>query len=411
MKRDIVTQVSYTTVTVANAVVWVDENGVAFKTEPVNSVTALPASPSKSSPDDTTSLRTYIKAPASISAPDSKIASPETTFPAVLVNPLRTGEWIAYDGGAASPTFTSVVTSSSPSSVGLYTGPEAVKNATSIPPPSSGPGLQKPADQPFPIGVAWDAFYRNENGDTLCKDDAMIRDEFSRMSEFGLVRLYGSGCDQVSRVLPNALRNGQKLMLGIYAPIEKIEDSARMFADAINRHAGGEWDSIVLITMENEKINSHEMTVSQVVDLMGQTRNALARVGYHGPIGAVETVPAMIGNPQLCQSSDLALVNIHAFFDGKVLPQDAGNFVLNEFRRVQQACPNRRVVVTESGWPYQGIPNDQAVPSRENQRIAMDSIRKVFDSDMVLFSPFNSNWKTDEPATFGAEKYWGFGGY
>lgn len=48
------------------------------------------------------------------------------------------------------------------------------------------------------------------------------------------------------------------------------------------------------------------------------------------------------------------------------------------------------------------------MPSPENQKTAMQSLEQTFKEDMVLFSPFDSNWKTDELATFGAEKYWGF---
>ena len=155
-------------------------------------------------------------------------------------------------------------------------------------------------------------------------------------------------------------------------------------------------------------MNSHEMTASNVVDLIDRARKELAGAGYTGSVGAVETVPALVGNPAICQKSDQALANIHAFFDGKVLPQDAGKFVQSEIARLKNACPGKRVVVTESGWPHQGLTNDQAVPSPENQKTAMQSLEQTFKEDMVLFSPFDSNWKTDEPATFGAEKYWGF---
>lgn len=105
-------------------------------------------------------------------------------------------------------------------------------------------------------------------------------------------------------------------------------------------------------------MNSHEMTASNVVDLIDRARKELAGAGYTGSVGAVETVPALVGNPAICQKSDQALANIHAFFDGKVLPQDAGKFVQSEIARLKNACPGKRVVVTESGWPHQGLTND-----------------------------------------------------
>jgi exo-beta-1,3-glucanase (GH17 family) len=100
------------------------------------------------------------------------------------------------------------------------------------------------------------------------------------------------------------------------------------------------------------------------------------------------------------------MVNCHAFFDSNTVAQDAGNFVKSQVDLVQKAC-NKRVVVTESGWPHQGDPNGKAVPSPENQRIALDSIRKNFDHDIFLFNAFDSTWKSDWASSFNAERFWG----
>jgi exo-beta-1,3-glucanase (GH17 family) len=115
----------------------------------------------------------------------------------------------------------------------------------------------------------------------------------------------------------------------------------------------------------------------------------------------------MMDNPAICGAADVVMVNIHAFFDRNTKAQDAGTFVKSQVERVKSACDNKRVVVTESGWPREGNANGAAIPSPDNQRIALESIRSNFNSDMFLFSAFDSGWKADSASTFNSERYWG----
>jgi exo-beta-1,3-glucanase (GH17 family) len=186
----------------------------------------------------------------------------------------------------------------------------------------------------------------------------------------------------------------------------ELTSAIDQYKNAIDQYAGGSWDVLSLFSVENERVDQHAMTASQVVDAINSARSQLRALGYNGPVGAVETAPAMIDNPAICEASDIAMCNIHAFFDRNTQASDAGTFVRGELDRVKAAC-NKRVVVTESGWPHQGDANGAAVPSPENQRMAMDSIRANFNSDMFLFSAFDSGWKSDSASTFNAERYWG----
>jgi len=162
-----------------------------------------------------------------------------------------------------------------------------------------------------------------------------------------------------------------------------------------------------VVSVENERINARVITASDAQDSIAQARDALGSVGYRGPVGAVETAPAIIDNPAVCAKSDLTLVNIHAFFDPHTKAEDAGKFVKSEVERVKKACPGKRVVVTESGWPHQGDNHDQAVASPSAQKAAIASIRASFTQDLFLFNAFDSEWKTDDASTFNSEKYWG----
>ncbi|EUC41643.1 glycoside hydrolase family 17 protein, partial [Bipolaris oryzae ATCC 44560] len=259
----------------------------------------------------------------------------------------------------------------------------------------------------LPMGITWDVY----TGASECKSEAEIASEFSRMKDFKMIRLYGMDCNQISLGIQNALKNGQKLMGGAYLDAggsgEDVSEVIQAYKNAIDQHAGGNWEVIQLFTVENERVNEGRMNAAQVVDAIGRARTQLRQLGYSGPVGAVETAPATINNPSICEASDVVMVNIHAFFDQHTHAADAGPFVKNQVRMVQSTCNNKRVVVTESGWPRQGSPNGEAIPSAENQRIALQSIRESFSGDMFLFSAFDSSWKVNTASTFNAERFWG----
>jgi exo-beta-1,3-glucanase (GH17 family) len=227
------------------------------------------------------------------------------------------------------------------------------------------------------------------------------------MKSYGVVRLYGVGCNQVALGLQHARAKGQKLILGIHIPQETVSDDVAIFSNAINQYANGKWDDISVVTVGNERVNMHGMTASAVVDAINDARQKLRAAGYNGPIGTVDTVPATIDNPSLCQNSDYAMVNCHAFFDSNISAENAGTFVKGKIQQLEKACPGKKIVITESGWPSSGDTNGKAVPSPDNQKSALQSLRNTFSDSLILFSAFNSDWKSDFDGTYNAEKYWG----
>lgn len=188
---------------------------------------------------------------------------------------------------------------------------------------------------------------------------------------------------------------------------QHVDDVVSALSSAVNQYNGGNWDIISLVSVENERVNAKAMTASDAQSTIEQARSAFRQAGYNGPVGAVETVPAIVDNPGVCASSDLVMVNIHAWFDTNTKAEDAGNFVKGQVAQVQEACGNKQVVVTESGWPHQGDSHDLAVASPDAQKAAISSIRAAFSSDLFLFNAFDSLWKSDDASTFNAEKYWG----
>jgi exo-beta-1,3-glucanase (GH17 family) len=277
---------------------------------------------------------------------------------------------------------------------------------TQAPPPNqNGAGT-------LPFGVTYDPF-TGSGSNTVCKTDAEVADDFTKINSAGykVVRIYATDCDIVPLAVQNALKNGQTIMGGAYLSSgtsgEYLNTVISTWKSAIDNYAGGSWDVLKLFSVENERLDTHDMTASAIVNAIRRGRDQLRSVGYSGPVGAVDTVSAIIDNPAVCQAADITMVNCHPFFDRNTDAAGAGTFVKDQIDRVKTACNTDRVIVTETGWPHQGESNGDAVPSLDNQTKALASIHSEFNGDVFFHNAFDSTWKSDSASTFDAERYWG----
>ncbi|KAM0324526.1 hypothetical protein ACHAQA_007911 [Verticillium albo-atrum] len=256
-------------------------------------------------------------------------------------------------------------------------------------------------------GIAYAPY--TSSGD--CKTADQVHDDFSMFKgQYSLVRIYGTDCEQVTKVVPAAKDAGLKVFLGIFE-LAGIEKQVADIVDTV----GDDWSTIDTVSVGNELVNNKAATASQMVAAMSQTRSLLRAAGYEGPVVTVDTFVAVRDHPELCDESDYCAMNVHPFFDGNTPADEAGSFITRMVSEVQSKLSNKsqRMVVSETGWPWQGTVNRAAVPGRNQQHIAIDSIKTAFadhPSDLILFSAFNDPWKPVSADTFHAEQFWGIDG-
>lgn len=281
---------------------------------------------------------------------------------------------------------------------------EAVSSSSSSSSASASSSSGSSSDSDVTIGAAGvkGITYSPYTDSGSCKSSSQIKSDLASLSGYPVIRLYGVDCDQVASVL-QAKGSSQKLFLGIF-DVSAIEGGVQTIASAIEQY--GSWDDVVTVSVGNELVNGGEATPSQVGQYVSSAKSALKAAGYTGSVVSVDTFIAVINNPELCQYSDYMAVNAHAYFDKNTVASDAGKWVLEQIQRVSTTCNNEKtVVVTESGWPSQGETYGVAVPSKSNQKSAVESIAKTCGSATYLFTAFNDLWKAD--GAYGVEKYWG----
>lgn len=199
-------------------------------------------------------------------------------------------------------------------------------------------GLTKP-------GIVYTAY----NDDGTCKITTVVADDIRKIYGygFGMVRIYGVDCNQVSNVLAAAKPLGMKVFLGVY---DMGQCEAQL--SQLIQFVAGEWSSIYAISIGNEVVNSGAMSAGAMVDKVNQSRATLRAAGYGGPVVIVDTWVAILANPSLCQNSDFTAANCHPFFDGNVLPSAAGQFMSDSIAKLQAACGGKEVLITGRCCPY-----------------------------------------------------------
>ncbi|KAH0599313.1 hypothetical protein MHUMG1_03430 [Metarhizium humberi] len=266
-----------------------------------------------------------------------------------------------------------------------------------------GPGESSPSES---FGISYTPYRSDQN----CKSQQDVDDDIQRLAGYySVVRVYGTDCDQVPLLYSAAKKHDMKLFLGIWNP-SSVEDEANKIISGVD----GDWDMVHTVSVGNERVNNGEASPQDLIWSMSKARSILREAGYDGPVVIVDTFRAVLAHPELCDESDYCAINAHAFFDGTVAASQSGEWLKDTVSKVQsRIAADKRVVVTETGWPMQGGTNGLAVPGLDNQKVALDAIREEFvdrPQDVILFSAFNDLWKQKNSATFEADPFWGIGG-
>jgi len=276
--------------------------------------------------------------------------------------------------------------------------------------PASSAPAASPSSSPSSEGSSYGITYSPYNSDQSCKTGDQIAKDLATLDGYNMIRMYGVDCDQAGPIIKAAKSKDMKVFAGLFE-ITGVEAQIEKLKSAVEENAGGDWSIIDTVSVGNEGINNGQYSISDIRSAVNTAKSSLPSE-YSGSVVTVDTFIAVIDNPELCTVGDYTATNCHAFFDGGVTAEKSGKWVLEQAQRVSEACgnPDRKVVITEAGWPSSGSTNGVAIPSSENQQAAVKDLKDHFTSNLILFTAFNDYWKQNSAATYGVEQYWGIYG-
>jgi len=397
------TVVDVVTVTASNAVVWVDQYGTILSTEyhdqpPATSVHTIQPTVANTAP---------VQSSVPSSPPSSALSQPAPSAP-TIVNHQAGGSGQGNARQSNPP-----ASSSNPSAAASNTPPPSAPASSAAPAPSA------PASSAVPSNDAQNKFSADMSGLGICyelidnavkcksKDTMSAEFAFLKSQGFTKVRVYDIGCP-----LGDAAAAAGSQGLALIAGINTVSNVGGDIAKLISMLKGN-WGVVDTIVVGNEVVNANPGAVGAVVAALGTARGLLTAAGFNGHVVTVDTFIAHSNNAELCANSDYCAVNAHAFFDPNTAAEQAGDFVMNTaIEMVKKVAKGKTIVITESGWPHQGRPNDEAVPSIQNQQAAIGSLKaKVAGNGigLFLFQAYDATYK--QPGALGVEQYFGIYGH
>jgi exo-beta-1,3-glucanase (GH17 family)/cellulose synthase/poly-beta-1,6-N-acetylglucosamine synthase-like glycosyltransferase len=152
----------------------------------------------------------------------------------------------------------------------------------------------------------------------------------------------------------------------------------------------------------NEALLRGDVTVDE---LTGYIRKVKTLV--HDPVSTSEPWHVWLAHPELAREVDFIGVHILPFWEG-ISSQDSVAFILARYRELQAAFPGKPIVLTEVGWPSNGLTRKEAVASPVDQGMFLRHFLNVAADhglDYIIVEAFDQPWKADLEGGVGA--YWG----
>ena len=153
----------------------------------------------------------------------------------------------------------------------------------------------------------------------------------------------------------------------------------------------------------NEVMYRGDLQEHELLDFIYRVKNSVKDV----PVGYVDAYYEFTERPRITEACDVILANCYPFWEGCDLDYSL-LYMKDMYRRAQSAAPDKKVIISETGWPSQGTNLEGAFPSYENfLKYFMNTQKWSAEEDIEIFyfSSFDESWKVGAEGDVGA--YWG----
>jgi exo-beta-1,3-glucanase (GH17 family) len=153
----------------------------------------------------------------------------------------------------------------------------------------------------------------------------------------------------------------------------------------------------------NEVLLRDEMPESELIDYINRAKQGATAV----PVGYVDAYFKFENHPQVSDACDVIFANCYPFWEGYAA-EHALVYMKEMYRLAVKAGKEKKVIISETGWPNLGTSERGAVPSFENAiRYFINAYQWADEEDIEIFyfSAFDEAWKIEDEGDVGA--YWG----
>jgi exo-beta-1,3-glucanase (GH17 family)/cellulose synthase/poly-beta-1,6-N-acetylglucosamine synthase-like glycosyltransferase len=161
-------------------------------------------------------------------------------------------------------------------------------------------------------------------------------------------------------------------------------------------------DNVIRIIVGNEAVWRKDVTLQQMIGYLD-----FARERSKEPVSTAEQWHVWLDHPELAEHVDYIAVHMLPFWEG-VDVKDAVPFIQDKMQRLEEKFPNKRVIITEVGWPSDGRTREYAVASASNEALFLRRFLHTARQEGYIYyvmEAFDQPWKADNEGSVGS--YWG----
>lgn len=248
-------------------------------------------------------------------------------------------------------------------------------------------------------GICFSAYDEGQQpGDQLSEDQVRRKLEILK-PYIKWVRTFS--CTEGNELIPKVAKElGIKTLVGAWLgdDLEKNETELQ------GLYALAQQGLVDVAAVGNEVLYRGDLTVDELLGYLQSAKMHLPNV----PMGYVDAYYEFSNHPEITAACDVILANCYPFWEGCALEYSLMYMKQMYFEAQHAAGPGKKVIVTETGWPFEGRDVEGAVPNERNALTYFMNAQEWSRSegvDMFYFSSFDESWKVEKEGDVGA--YWG----
>ena len=165
---------------------------------------------------------------------------------------------------------------------------------------------------------------------------------------------------------------------------------------------GVKYPNVIATLVGNEALLREDVTVDQMIGYLRRVRGKSGRA-----VSTSEPWHIWLKYPQLAEEVDFIAIHILPYWEG-IPMEEAVPYVVARYKEMKQRFPDKKIVITEVGWPSNGKPIHSAIASLGNEANFLREFLNTARSeniDYYIIEAFDQPWKVILEGTGGA--YWG----
>ncbi|HLD44654.1 MAG TPA: cellulose synthase, partial [bacterium] len=225
-----------------------------------------------------------------------------------------------------------------------------------------------PVNSHYPLnGMCFNPFQKNQtpydgvafNAQDMEKDLAVLSDKTKT------VRVYTAtnGMDQLPKL---AEKFGLNIVLTAWLDSRAVSNNNQTEVNSAIQLTGRN-RNIKRLLIGNETQLHKSVPREELITYLDEARRRLKT-----PVSTAESWDYWLNNPDLADHVDFIAIHVLPYWVGIPI-EEAADYVLGKYWALKERFPEKKIIITEAGWPSEGPQRGSAVPSLINQAMFIRS--------------------------------------